>query len=134
MWFHGIPVRYDRAEGKQYSRDCETTYRALLSHIGWSRDRATLAYQSRFGPEPWIGPATADVLARLPQNGIDHVAVTTPGFLTEGLETLEEIGIRGKASFLAHGGKRFVRIPCVEAHPELVRSLAAVLVVKELVT
>ena len=53
------------------------------------------------------------------------VAVATPGFVTEGLETLEEIGIRGRATFLEAGGERFLRIPAVEAHPRFVASLAA---------
>lgn len=126
--FHSIPVRYDRAEAGRYRRDCEATYHALLQWIGWPEDRATLAYQSRFGPEPWIGPQTAKVLRKLPSAGVTSVAVATPGFLTEGLETLEEIGIRGRRTFEEAGGERFYRIPCVEAHPAFVRSLAQELV------
>jgi ferrochelatase len=122
--FHSIPVRYDRAEGGKYRRDCEATYRALLARIRWPEEKATLAYQSRFGPEPWIGPKTAAVLQKLPRAGIKSVAVATPGFLTEGLETLEEIGMRGRRTFEQAGGERFCRIPCVEAHPAFVRSLA----------
>jgi ferrochelatase len=129
--FHSIPVRYDRAEGGRYRHDCESTYRALLARIGWPKDKATLAYQSRFGPEPWIGPRTAIVLRRLPISGIRSVAVATPGFVTEGLETLEEIGIRGKETFERAGGERFCRIPCVEAHPAFVRSLANGIMDKE---
>jgi ferrochelatase len=56
---------------------------------------------------------------------VKSLAVATPGFLTEGLETLEEIGIRGKESLLDAGGERFVRIPAVEAHPRFIESLAA---------
>ena len=131
--FHSIPVRYDRAERGRYRRDCETTFRALLAATGWPADKATLSYQSRFGPEPWIGPKTAAVLRQLPLAGIKSVAIATPGFLTEGLETLEEIGIRGKRAFLDAGGERFCRIPCVEAHPAFVSSLADALVEKETV-
>jgi ferrochelatase len=122
--FHGIPLRYDRAEGGIYRRECEATYRALLERLGWSEARATLSYQSRFGPEPWIGPRTARTLARLGRGGVRGVAVLTPGFLTEGLETAEEIGIRGRKTFLEGGGERFVRVPCVEDHPAFVASLA----------
>ncbi|GMR23509.1 MAG: ferrochelatase [Acidobacteriota bacterium] len=129
--FHSIPVRYDRREGGQYRRDCETTYRALLARMGWPEEKATLAFQSRFGPEPWIGPKTAAVLQKLPRAGIKSVAVATPGFLTEGLETLEEIGMRGRQTFERAGGERFCRVPCVEAHPAFVRSLADALVDKE---
>lgn len=126
--FHSIPVRYDRSEGGRYRRDCEVTYHALLERLGWPEAKATLAYQSRFGPEPWIGPQTAKVLQKLPSLGVKRVAVATPGFLTEGLETLEEIGIRGRETFEGAGGESFYRIPCVEAHPAFVRSLAEALV------
>ncbi len=122
--FHGIPVRYDRKEGSRYRRDCETTHRALLSRLGWDGARATLSYQSRFGPEPWVGPNTAAVLAALARNGVKSLAVMTPGFVTDGLETLEEIGIRGKKVFEEAGGERFVLIPCVENHPAFVDALA----------
>lgn len=129
--FHGIPARYDRAEGGMYRRDCEATFEALLDRVGWPASRATLAFQSRFGPEPWIGPATAKVLVKLARFGVRSVAVTTPGFATEGLETVEEIGIRGKRTFLEAGGERFLRIPCVEAHPAFVRTLAEVVEAEE---
>jgi len=104
--------------------DCELTTRALLAAIGWPEARATLSYQSKFGFEKWLTPATAAVLEQLPRRGIRSVAVITPGFLTEGLETLEEIGIQGRESFHHAGGESFVRIGAVEAHPALLRSLA----------
>ena len=123
--FHGIPVRYDRREGGVYMRDCEATTRAFLEAIDWPRDRATLAFQSKFGPEPWLKPATADVLEELPRRGVRRVAVITPGFLTEGLETIEEIGIRGRESFLEAGGTHFLRVGSVEAESAFLDSLAA---------
>jgi len=123
--FHGIPLRYDRREGGMYRADCERTFGALLKNIAWPKEKATLSYQSRFGPEPWLRPATSSVLARLGSSGMRSIAVATPGFITEGLETLEEIGIRGRRSFLGAGGKRFIRVPAVEAHPRFVESLAA---------
>jgi ferrochelatase len=85
--YHGIPARYDRREGRTYSSDCEATTRALLAALDWPADRATHAYQSKFGPEPWLTPATAGVLEALPRRGVRRVAVITPGFLTDGLET-----------------------------------------------
>lgn len=121
--FHGIPVRYDRAEQGLYRRDCEATFRALLQELGWPEARATLSFQSRFGPEPWLKPATARVLERLGRSGVASVAVATPGFLTEGLETAEEIGIRGMETFKSAGGTTFVRVPVVEAHPAFIESL-----------
>ena len=127
--FHGIPVRYDRRERRIYTRDCEATTRAFLAAIDWPRTRATLAYQSKFGPEPWLQPATADVLVTLPRRGLRHVAVITPGFVTEGLETIEEIGMRGRASFLGAGGETFVRVGAVESHPLFLSALAGLAMV-----
>lgn len=123
--FHGIPVRYDRGEGGTYTRDCEATTRAFLDAIDWPRERATLAYQSKFGPEPWLKPATAGLLDELPRRGVRSVAVITPGFLTDGLETIEEIGIRGRESFLEAGGEHFIRVGAVAAEPVFLDAVAA---------
>ena len=123
--FHGIPARYDRREGQRYVRDCEATTRALLAAIDWPAARATLAFQSKFGPGRWLTPATADVLAALPRRGIRRVAVITPGFLTDGLETVEEIGIRGRETFLAAGGSDFLRVEGVGEHEAFLDSLAS---------
>ena len=122
--FHGIPVRYNRREALTYTKDCELTTRALLAAIDWPAGRATLSYQSKFGFEKWLTPATATVLEELPGRGVKHLAVITPGFLTDGLETLEEIGMQGRESFEHAGGESFVRIGAVEAHPAMLRSLA----------
>jgi ferrochelatase len=121
--FHGIPARYDRRERQQYTRDCEETAAALLVTIDWPTDKATLAYQSKFGPEPWLTPATATVIEELARAGTRRVAVITPGFLTHGLETLEEIGIRAKESFLEAGGEELVLVGTVEDHPAMIDSL-----------
>jgi ferrochelatase len=64
----------------------------------------------------------------LPPKGVASVAVATPGFLTEGLETLEEIGIRGRESFTGAGGKNYLRLPCVETNDLFIKSLAALIV------
>lgn len=128
--FHGIPLRYDRRESGMYRADCEMTFLALLKQIGWPWEKTTLSYQSRFGPEPWLRPSTASVIARLGSSGVRGIAVATPGFITEGLETLEEIGIRGRKTFLKAGGTRFIRVPAVEAHPRFVESLAALVAEK----
>lgn len=121
--FHGIPVRYDRREGREYTRDCTATTDALLAALDWPRGKATLAYQSKFGPEPWLTPATAPVIGELARKGIRRVAVVTPGFLTHGLETLEEIGIRARESFVAAGGAELRLVGTVEDHPAMIDSL-----------
>lgn len=121
--FHGLPVRYDTREGRMYTRDCELTTAAFLKAIDWPLARATHAYQSKFGPERWLKPATADVLSRLPKRGVKHVAVIAPGFVTEGLETLEELGIRGRESFIASGGESLLYVGTVEQHPAFIEAL-----------
>ena len=123
--YHGIPKRYDQREGHTYTDDCEATTKALLAAIEWPADSVTHAYQSKFGPEAWLTPATADVLEELPDRGVSSVIVITPGFVTDGLETIEEIGIRGKETFLEAGGIVLTRVAAVEDHPAFLRSLAA---------
>jgi len=123
--FHGIPVRYDRAEKGRYRDDCRRTAEALRETLGLDHERTTLSYQSRFGPEPWIKPPTDATLLERAGAGIRRLAVITPGFLTDGLETLEEIGEQGRASFLGAGGEVFVAVPAVEDHPALLDALAA---------
>jgi ferrochelatase len=122
--FHGIPRRYDRREGGRYRADCETTAHALAAALRVGPGDVSLCYQSRFGPEPWLGPATFDTLSALARSGARDVAVVTPGFLTEGLETLEEIGVRGRERFIAAGGRGFSRVPAVCDHPAFIASLA----------
>lgn len=122
--YHGIPERYDRNERRAYSSDCCHTTTALLEAIQWPVAKATLTFQSKFGPEKWLTPATDAVLEALPARGIKSVAVITPGFVTDGLETIEEIGDRGRESFLEAGGERFIRVAAVDTHPAFIRSLA----------
>jgi len=123
--FHGLPVRYDRRENHVYVRDCEATTKALLAAIAWPGDRTTFAFQSKFGSEPWLEPSTADVLAALPRRGVKRIAVITPGFLTDGLETVEEIGIRGRETFVEAGGTELIRIEEVGAHDAFLDSLVS---------
>lgn len=121
--FHGIPARVDRAEGAIYSQDCAATAAALLDALDWDPARATLCFQSRFGPERWLGPATARLLTELPRRGVKRLGVVAPGFLTDGLETLEELGVQGRESFLEAGGTEFTLVPAVADHPALAAGL-----------
>jgi ferrochelatase len=120
--FHGLPERYDRREHRQYTRDCEETAAAFLLAIDWPTSKSTIAYQSKFGPERWLTPATATVVEQLARSGTKRLAVVTPGFLTHGLETLEEIGIRARESFLAAGGEELLLVDPVEDHPAMIDS------------
>jgi ferrochelatase len=121
--YHGIPTRYDRREGGRYSADCRATTSALLRALDWDSVRATHCYQSKFGPEPWLKPTTADLIEELPGKGVLSLGVVTPGFLTDGLETIEEIGIQGAESFEAAGGEAYLRVPAIEDHPAMLEAM-----------
>ena len=82
-------------------------------------------FQSRFGPKAWLQPYTDKTLEALPETGVKKVAVVTPGFSADCLETLEEIAIEAKESFEEHGGTHFTTIPCLNAGPEHVDFLSA---------
>ena len=122
--FHGIPARVDRKEKERYSQDCGLTATALLKQLDWEPSRSTICFQSRFGPERWLGPATSDVLRELPSRRICHASVIAPGFLTDGLETLEELGVRGREEFIEAGGSELTLVPAISDHPALTDALA----------
>jgi ferrochelatase len=72
-----------------------------------------VTFQSRFGRAKWLGPATDATLAELPGRGVTRIAIVAPGFSADCLETLEELAIRGRESFLAAGGMQFAYLPCL---------------------
>ncbi|MDF7675759.1 ferrochelatase [Neisseriaceae bacterium ESL0693] len=120
--FHGIPEA-QRQQGDPYVSQCQSTTRLLTEALQLSPSQYTLAFQSRFGPAKWVGPSTQDLLQQLPQQGIRTLDVVCPGFVTDCLETLEEINIRGKQDFLAHGGQQLNYIPCLNDNHEWVDAL-----------
>jgi ferrochelatase len=107
--FHGMPKRTLEL-GDPYHCHCQKTARLLGQAMG--RD-LVVAFQSRFGPAKWLGPATDETLEALPARGIRKVAVIAPGFSADCLETLEELAIRGRESFVAAGGTDFAYLPCL---------------------
>lgn len=124
--FHGIPLAHHTA-GDDYVRQCQATVQLLAEELSLTKNEYQLAFQSRFGYAPWVGPNTQDLFVQLPQAGVTKVDVICPGFVTDCLETLEEINIRGRADFLAHGGELFNYIPCMDATKEWVEVLFSVL-------
>ena len=107
--FHGMPERTLQL-GDPYHCHCRKTARLLSDALG--RELIT-AFQSRFGRAKWLEPATDKVLAELAAQGVGSVAVIAPGFAADCLETLEELAIRGRATFLAAGGRDFAYLPCL---------------------
>ncbi len=122
--FHGLPVRYV-AEGDPYASHCQRTAEALSGQLGLDAGQWQLCFQSRFGREPWLTPATADLLTQLPAQGVHHVTVVCPGFVADCLETLEEIGHAGRKQFLSHGGETYHVVPCVNDQESWLDGLAA---------
>lgn len=112
--FHGMPER-TRQLGDPYYDHCQATARLLGEALGSDLD---VAFQSRFGRAKWLEPSTEQVLAEYPKQGVTRVAVAAPGFSADCLETLEELGIRGRETFLQAGGKEFVRLDCLNDSPE----------------
>jgi ferrochelatase len=114
--FHGIPEQFVRA-GDPYRSQCERTAMLLAQRLGLSRDAWTLSFQSRFGRARWLQPYTSETLAALAQRGLDSVSVICPGFAADCLETLEEIGMENRATFLAAGGKEYHYVAALNARP-----------------
>jgi protoporphyrin/coproporphyrin ferrochelatase len=112
--FHGMPQRTLEL-GDPYHCHCQKTARLLSGALGREVD---VAFQSRFGRAKWLEPATDATLAGYARSGVRRVAVATPGFSADCLETLEELGIRGKQTFVGHGGERFALLDCLNDSPE----------------
>jgi protoporphyrin/coproporphyrin ferrochelatase len=107
--FHSMPER-TLVLGDPYHCQCQKTARLLGEALG---RELIISFQSRLGRAKWLGPATDTTLAGLAAKGITKVAVIAPGFSADNLETLEEIAIRGRESFLAGGGSDFAYLPCL---------------------
>jgi len=114
--FHGMPER-TRQLGDPYHDQCLATEGLLAQALG---REVRVTFQSRFGRAKWLGPATDEVLRSLPGEGVRKVAVLTPGFSADCLETLEEIAIRGAEDFLSSGGHHFAHLSCLNASPEAI--------------
>lgn len=107
--YHGIPQRFVD-NGDVYAQHCEATTAALRRALSESLQQS---YQSRFGSEEWLKPYTDETLARLPGEGVTHLAVMCPGFTADCLETIDEIGREGRHTFMESGGKEFALLPCL---------------------
>jgi ferrochelatase len=122
--FHGLPARFE-AEGDPYPAQCRETARLLAAALGWTATNFVTTFQSRFGREEWLQPYTDRTLEDLGRAGT-RVAVASPGFTADCLETLEEIGIRGVEQFHEAGGRSFHRIPCLNDHPAWIDAMTAI--------
>jgi ferrochelatase len=119
MSFHGMPQR-TFALGDPYHDQCQTTARRVSEALGREVD---VAFQSRFGRTKWLEPATDATLGGYPGKGVKRLAVATPGFSADCLETLEELGIRGRRTFEQAGGERFALLDCLNDSAESIAML-----------
>ena len=127
--YHGIPKSYFD-KGDPYQCYCQKTSRLIKEK--YSDVEIETTFQSRFGPSEWLKPYTDKTLESLPKRGIKNVLVICPGFASDCVETLEEINIQGKESFIKHGGENFDLIPCLNDSPDHIE-LFNTLVTKHLV-
>jgi ferrochelatase len=125
MSFHGLPQRaVDR--GDPYRDQCLRTAELLARALRLAPDRYRVTFQSRFGPARWLRPYTSAVLAELGAARVGRVDVICPGFVADCLETLEEIAIEGKRTFVEAGGGEYRALPCLNESPRWIAALAEI--------
>jgi ferrochelatase len=142
--YHGVPVRHIKqldaighcqnnesccaqigSENRNcYRAQCHATSRAVAPAAGLTSNQYTTCFQSQFGKDEWIGPSFEDLVVELPKRGIKTVAVACLSFVADCLETVEEIGIRGRKEFQEAGGQDLTLIPCVNSHPLWIKAAA----------
>lgn len=145
MSYHGLPERHmtkadptgqhclrgdaccetsSPAHATCYRHQTRVTSRLLAEALQLPADRWQISYQSRLGRLPWLAPYTDATLRALPEQGVRHLAVVCPAFVADNLETLEEINITGRETFLAAGGESLTLIPCLNAAAVWIEALA----------
>jgi ferrochelatase len=122
MSFHGVP-RATLDKGDPYHCECQKTGRLLAEALSLKSGQYRITFQSRFGRAEWLQPYTSSVLAELGRQKLGRVDVICPGFVSDCLETLEEIAIEGKTTFVQAGGREFRYIPCLNERNDWVHAL-----------
>ena len=124
--FHGIPQRYVQT-GDPYYEQCQVTAKLLASQLGLDQQDWVISFQSKFGPEQWLTPATFEIIKQLPPLGIKAPVVFAPGFVADCLETIHELGIEGREVFINAGGSAntYNVIPCLNDSQAWITLLAS---------
>jgi len=122
MSFHGVP-RATLDQGDPYHCECHKTGRLLGEALSLKQDQYQVTFQSRFGRAEWLKPYTAEVLADLGRQRLGRIDVVCPGFVSDCLETLEEIAIEGKTTFIQAGGRDYHYIPCLNERDDWIHAL-----------
>src|SRR5690606_15266176 len=121
--YHGIPLRYLH-QGDPYHCQCHATTRLVAERLQLEEREYLTTFQSRFGREEWLRPYMDKTMQSLPRAGVKSVQVICPGFSSDCLETLEEIGMENREYFLQAGGERYEYIPALNAEPMHINLLA----------
>jgi ferrochelatase len=125
--FHGVPLEY-LLKGDPYYCQCAKSARLMRARLGLDEQKFVMTFQSRFGKAEWLQPYTDKTVEALAKSGVKNLAVVTPGFVADCLETIEEIGMENAGIFREHGGKNFTAIPCLndsEAGMKVIRNVVA---------
>ncbi len=115
--FHGMPRKYVD-KGDPYRDHCIATTNALRRKLGFDENQLMLTFQSRFGFDEWLQPYTDETVKKLAKGGLKNLAIITPGFSADCLETIEEIGAENAEFFHENGGVNFAAIPCLNDSDE----------------
>lgn len=142
--FHGIPERHlyksdptacnclrvsqcceiaSPAHATCYRAQCFKTVAGFVKLAGIPAEKYSVSFQSRLGEDPWLKPYTDFELQALPKRGVKKLLVICPAFISDCLETIEEIGMRGRDTFMEAGGKEYAQIPCLNEHPAWISTL-----------
>lgn len=143
--YHGVPERHVKkddvtgshclmradccttpspAHKRCYRHHCFRTTALVAKELGLAEDNYGISFQSRLGRDPWLKPFTDHRLAELPKEGVKELLIVSPAFVSDCLETLEELGMRGKEIFMENGGTDYTLIPCLNEQPQWVEVLA----------
>jgi ferrochelatase len=125
MSFHGLP-RFHLEKGDPYHCECHKTGRLLAEALGLGPDQWIVTFQSRFGRAEWLKPYTQETLESIARAGVRSVDTVCPGFVSDCLETLEEIALENRAAFLAAGGREFRYIPCLNERHAWIEALSRI--------
>lgn len=110
-----------------YRKHCLTTARELARRLGLNPENHTVAFQSRLGRDEWLSPATSDTVVDLAHRGVKRLAILSPAFVADCLETIEELGMQARDSFLAGGGKDFTLVPSLNTHSSWVKAFTTLI-------
>ena len=120
--YHGMPKRY-LTSGDPYFCLCQKTTRLVQERLGLDKNTCLTSFQSRFGREEWLKPYTDETLEQLPKDGINNIAIISPAFSADCLETLEELAVENRHAFIAAGGEKYAYIPALNDRTDHIHAL-----------